>query len=408
MLDTIKPDPVTGQVLSGSSAGAYIGTQIQLVTDYTVAGRVAEQIGWFTDPNLIRAYANRSRGDQRDFRHFLADMVSQNTKAKPLAMSNIVEMTYTANSAKGAEAAANALLKAYMDSVLLQRHEDAERSAAWYDQQALKAKADLDKAVATMTAYEKESGIVLQNGKEDADSARLQSLSMQAGVAQTPFVPTTDSSPTATQLAQTEAELQVAQKTLGPNNPAMQELRARRSALAEAVAKETANNRAAAAHAATRGAEAMQREVEAQKSRVIAQGDKIGRLTQLEQDVDLRREWYQHTTAKAAQFREESLSDDIGVTPLGTASTPRAPVFPNYWLIVPGSIVLGMAVGVMVSLLMELLGRRVRSVGDLDLPDVASPICVIPGAQGGRRSRFPSIPLPWRPRRFAQNAAVRA
>src|SRR5580658_7062363 len=162
-LDYIKPDPVTGQIISGSAAGAYVSTQIALVTDYTVSGRVAEQIGWFTDPNLINAYAHRSKGDQRDFRHFLADMVSQNTKAKSLAMSNILELSYTASTAKGAEGAANALLKAYMDAVLEQRREDAERNAAWYEQQATKAKQDLDQAVAAMTSYEKESGIVLQN-----------------------------------------------------------------------------------------------------------------------------------------------------------------------------------------------------------------------------------------------------
>jgi polysaccharide biosynthesis transport protein len=409
MLDYIKPDPVTGEIISGGAAGAYVNTQIQLVTDYTVSGRVAEQIGWFTDPNLINAYANRARGDQRDFRHFLADMVSQNTKAKSLAMSNILEMTYTASTAKGAEAAANALAKAYMDAVLQERREDAEHNAVWYDEQAVKAKADLDKAVTTMTAYEKENGIVLQNDKMDADSERLQSLSMQPGTLQTPFVPTQDSSPTATQLAQTDAELNVAQKTLGPNNPAMLELRARRTALADAVAKESANTRAYAAHAAASGTEALQRELAAQKSRVIAQGDKIGRLSQLEQDVDLRRQWYQHTTAKAAEFREQAVSSDTGVTPLGTASTPKEPVFPNYWLIVPGAIVLGLGVGVMVSLLMELLGRRVRSVSDLDLVDVAPLICVIPGTQRANPSRFPAILTPWRRRRrFAPNAAARA
>jgi uncharacterized protein involved in exopolysaccharide biosynthesis len=407
MLDYIKPDPVTGEIISGGSAGAYVNTQIQLVTDYTVAGRVAEQIGWFTDPNLINAYARRSRGDQRDFRHFLADMVSQNTKAKSLAMSNILEMTYTASTAKGAEAAANALLKAYMDAVLEQRHEDAEHNAVWYEEQAGKAKQDLDQAVATMTAYEKDNGIVLQGDKMDADSARLQSLSMMPGMYQAPFVPPADSSQNATQLAQIDAELKVAEKTLGPNNPGMQELRARRAALSEAVAKETSNTRAYAAHAAASGAEALQREVAAQKSRVIAQGDKIGRLSQLQQDVELRKQWYQHTTAKAAEFREEAVSNDAGVTALGTASTPRAPVFPNYYLIVPGAIMLGLGVGVLVSLLMELLGRRVRSPGDLDLTDVAPLVCVIPGTQRARPSRF-GISLPWRQRRFTPNAAARA
>src|SRR5579859_3677313 len=203
MLDYIKPDPVTGQIISGSSAGAYVNTQIQLVTDYTVTGKVAEQIGWFTDPNLQQAFRNKSAGDQRDLRHFLADLVSSNTKAKPLEGSNILEITYTANTATGAQSVANALLKAYMDATLEQRHEDAERNAVWYEQQTAKAKQALDEAVATVTAYEKENGLVLQDNKMDADSARLQALSVQSAAMNTPFIPTQDISPTAAQLAET-------------------------------------------------------------------------------------------------------------------------------------------------------------------------------------------------------------
>ncbi len=404
MLNYIKPDPVTGQIIAGGSAGAYVNTQIQLVTDYTVTGKVAEQIGWFSDPDLQKAFQNRSAGDRRDFRHFLADMVSANTKAKPLEGSNILEISYTAATAKGAQAVADALLKGYMTATLEQRQQDAERNAVWYEAQTAKAKQALDQAVATVTAYEKENGIVLQDNKIDADSARLQALSVQSAAIGSPFVPTTDTSPTATQLAETDSELTVAEKTLGPNNPAMQELKAKRAALASAVDKERANMRAMADHAAASSAEAREHEVAVQKSRVIAQGDKIGRLSQLQQDLDLRREWYQRTNAKAAEFREESLSSDIGVTPLGSATTPKEPVFPNYLLIVPGAIIAGLAVGVLVSLLMELLGRRVRSVGDLDLAGDAPLICVIPGAERPRRSRFaPAIP-----RRLAQRGAARA
>lgn len=408
MLDYIKPDPVTGQIISGGAAGAYVSTQVALVTDYTVAGRVAEQIGWLSDPNLIQAFQSRPSGDQRDYRHFLADIVAQGTKVKPLAASNIMEITYTSNTAKGAQAVANALLKGYLDATLEQRHEDAERNAVWYEQQTAKAKQALDQSVAEVTAYEKQNGVVLQDNKMDADSARLQALSMQSGMTMTPFVPTANSSPTAAQLAQVDGELSVAQKTLGPNNPAMLELRAKRAALAEAVAKETSNMRAMAAHASEGGAQALQREVESQKSRVIAQGDKIGRLSQLQQDVELRREWYQRTNAKAAEFREQSVSADAGVTPLGSATTPKEPAFPNYLLIVPGAIILGLGVGVLISLLMELFGRRVRSVGDLDLAGPAPLICIIPGVERQRRRRFPFIPIPWRPRRFAPGGAARA
>ena len=106
--------------------------------------------------------------------------------------------------------------------------------------------------------------------------------------------------------------------------------------------------------------------------------------------MELRRNEFQNTATKAAQFRQEAAIGDSGLTPLGAAVTPRSPQFPNKPLILMGSLCLGVAFGVMVALLMELFGRRVRGVEDLqssiDLPllaVVAAP--PNPGASRGLR-----------------------
>jgi len=408
MLNYVKPDPVTGQVIAGAATRAYVQTQIELVTDYTVAGKVAEQVGWFSDPNLIAGYQHRSSKDQRDFRHWLADIVSQNSKAKLVEGSNILEISYTANTAAGAQAVAGALLKAYIDASLESRHEDAERNAVWYEEQTVKAKQALDAAVAAEADFERQSGIVMQNNKLDAENARLQALTLQGAPIATPFMPANDSSPTVQQLAQLDSEIAVASKTFGPNNPGMLELKAKRAVLADAVEKEKANFRAMQAHQNDSGVAALDRAVAAQKNKVIAESDKIGRLNQLQQDVELRRDWYQRTNAKASEYREQSVSTDIGIEPLGTATTPKAPVFPNYWLIVPGGIGLGLTVGILVSLLMELLGRRVRVAEDLSMVGEAPLICVIPRSERKKdRGRSSAGATPWR-RWFASRGVARA
>ena len=74
MLNTIKPDPVTGLVL-GAAARSFVQTQLDLVTDYRVAGQVADKVGWMSDPDLIAAYQRRSKTDDRDFRRWVADIV---------------------------------------------------------------------------------------------------------------------------------------------------------------------------------------------------------------------------------------------------------------------------------------------------------------------------------------------
>ena len=72
MLNIMKPDPVTGQIIAAQEGGLYVQTQIELLTDDSIAGQVAEQLGWTTDPNLIASYSKRSKRDQRDFKSWLA------------------------------------------------------------------------------------------------------------------------------------------------------------------------------------------------------------------------------------------------------------------------------------------------------------------------------------------------
>jgi hypothetical protein len=57
---------------------------------------------------------------------------------------------------------------------------------------------------------------------------------------------------------------------------------------------------------------------------------------------------------------------------------------------------------------MELLGRRVRSAGDLDLAGQAPLICVIPAVEQAKRSKFDIFSKPWRWRGLGQGRAVRA
>src|ERR1700743_3089779 len=93
-LNLLKPDPVTGEIL-GPAARTYVATQIKLIDDYSVTGLTVDRLGWLSDPQLIREYQGRSNSDTRDFRHWLAQIISDRTKADVLDGSNILDITYT-------------------------------------------------------------------------------------------------------------------------------------------------------------------------------------------------------------------------------------------------------------------------------------------------------------------------
>ena len=88
MLDLIKPDPVTGVVV-GANSRAYANTQIELIRDYSVASRVADQLGWVSDPALMQQFQQSSAGDSADFKRWLAQLIIDRTQVKLLEGSNI-------------------------------------------------------------------------------------------------------------------------------------------------------------------------------------------------------------------------------------------------------------------------------------------------------------------------------
>lgn len=395
MLNTLKPDPVTGEVISSIASRTYVGTQTELIKDYGVAGKAVDQLNWASNPDVITRYQT-SDTNGMDIRRWLAQQIISRTSVKVVPATNILEISYRATTPVEARSMANALRDAYIESALDTRRREATRTADWYSLQAEKEKALLTAADAAKTQFERENGVVMQADNVDVDTARLRALASQSA-APAPIIaaPMPTSTPSAIQLAQLDAAIGQATKTLGPNHPQMVELRARRATLASLAAQEMSAARAAAgasAGAASATASALQREVAAQTSKVIANRDKIERLNQLQAEVNIRREQYNKSMARIAELRQEAGIADTGITPLGEAVTPQQPTFPNKPLILGGALGLGFGLGIVLSLLLELFGRRVRSMEDLqaslDVPLLAviSAPTELPASRG---SRFP-------------------
>jgi uncharacterized protein involved in exopolysaccharide biosynthesis len=216
-----------------------------------------------------------------------------------------------------------------------------------------------------------------------------------------PIVSMPTSSPARAELAQVDSQIAQESQVLGPNHPDLQALRNKRAALSQQVLQDQAASQSAAraaAGASSAGIGALDRMMSAQRARVMGQRDNLERLRQLQQDVALRRDLYTKTAERAAEFRHEAAAPVTGITMLGSAVTPQAAKFPNWPLIIFGSLFLGLGAGVLVGLLMELFARRVRSAEDLKLALEAPVLAVItaPAKTAGsgratlRRSRKPA------------------
>lgn len=384
MLDIVKPDPVTGQVISSPFVRAYTKTQIELVQDYQVASRAVEILGWETNPEIQSWYRSRQDDTDLDFNQWAARQIVEGTSAELIQGSNILEITYASTSPQRAKEVSEALRKAYVDLSLQSRRETAKRNAEWYEAQAEKAKGLLLQAEKTKADFERETGIVLQDGEIDLESARLAALAQQ-GAAPIVASGAVSSAPSELQLAQVEAELAQASKVFGPNHPQLLDMRRKRDILAAQVQRER-NVGGSAAAAAASAAAATQGMLEAQKAKVMAQREQVERLRLMQADVNLRRDQYNQAATRAAQLRQEAEISVAGATPLGAAVTPQSPVFPDKRLVVGGSIPVGIGLGLMAALLLELFGRRVRGPDDVSSVLAAPVLGVIRSAAPTRRS----------------------
>ena len=380
MLELLKPDPVTGAVMGNGTVRAYVQTQTELIRDYNVASRAVDLLGWTNDPGLVERFG----GDPGVARHRLAELLIANTDAEVLAQSNILEIKYTSTSAEAAKGVADAIRHAYIDVSLAFKQNSARENAAWFDNEAAKARRQLAIAQETKSTFEREHGLVMQADKTDVDSARLAALSgqMQVGTAVAPVTPVT--SPSAAEVARLDAQIAALRKTLGDNNPSLRLLEQQRSALAQQAAQEKAaagSASAAAVRVANENSAAAQRALQNQKAKVLANRESLTKLTQLQDDVDLLRDRYNKASARAGELRMQGNVADSGITPLGNAISPEKPSFPNIPLILGAASGFGIFLGVFAALLVELLNRRVRLSRDLEDAVEGVPLLAVIGSK---------------------------
>ena len=368
-LEVAKPDPVTGQVLGNQFLRAYTRTQIEMIKDYQVAEPVVDRLGWANNPAIIQSYQNSVESSQEDIRHWLAREIIRNTDAGLIEASNIMEITFKSSNPDTARRIATVLRDTYVDVSLQLRREAAGKTADWYQLQREDAQRLVASAESERARYAKEHNIVLNAQNMDLESARLDALSAQSasavglGASTAAVRMPQGAGPAQMQLATVEQQLAQAGQTLGPNHPQFQALVRQRTVLQQAAARERASggmggggNPSAAINSA----------YEAQKARVMARSPEMDRIQQMTRDIEQKRQELSKIEDRASELRLSANVSETGLTPMGSATAGDTPEFPNKPLIMAAATGFGLVLGICLALLVEMLGRRVRTSGDLE------------------------------------------
>ncbi|MBC7521771.1 MAG: exopolysaccharide biosynthesis protein EpsF [Sandarakinorhabdus sp.] len=401
LLDLIKPDPVTGQSISGGFARGYVKTQIEIIQDFRVTGVVFDRLGWAQNPAVVAAWQAET-GGVGDIRRWGGDKISQNTSANIVEGSNILEIIYESPNADDAKQIVSLIREAYIEASLQFKTDGASRTASWYRDQAEAARKVLTAAEVAKNSFERANGLVVSPGGNEAESTKLTALQQalvaaQSGESSQQFAATVQASTSPVvdqlkmQLATLNDQLELAAEKLGTQHPSYQSGLARRKLLEKQLATEKAA--AAGAGAAQSGASRrsvadLQSQYEAQKSKVLGMKDTLDQLAALQREVDLRRSQYEKAAARTADLQLESNVSESGLVVLGDAVGGKERSFPIWSKIIGLAAAFGAALGIVVAVLTELYARRIRGPEDLRFASNVPVLAVIADRQSS----------PWRDR----------
>jgi succinoglycan biosynthesis transport protein ExoP len=414
VIDIRSTEPMAALLLPSNMA-----TQVAIIESDPVAKRVVKLLKLDEDPTLRGRWMAETQG-KGDPAVWIAALLQGGLHVKPAEVS-IINISYKASDPAFAAAAANAFARAYTDTLVSLKTTPAAEYARSFAQQSTILRAEVESAQTRLSDYERRSGVVANDNRLDAETARLNQLTNQLAIVQGQIADARSRQRTGSaaaglpsarnsggadldngaiqqlraQVDQKEVELKNAGVNLGVNHPRYRSLEAQVDELKGRLAAETrriTNNFAVAKNVGLRTQAELTSAIAAQKRKLIDLKSKRDQMDLLKADLDRAQAAYDASARRLTQTSMESRSTDTNVTVLSPAVAPTEPSFPKplpVMLIV--GVVLGAVAGIGAAVLLEMIDRRVRSPEDLaDMLQLP-----VLGVIGRRNKR--SLSLPRRP-----------
>jgi succinoglycan biosynthesis transport protein ExoP len=367
---------------------AYIATQVDVMRSDRVVQRVVNELRLAEDPKVRQSWLKSTQGEG-----LIQDWIGEGIKAsmdvKPSRESNVITVTYKANDAVFAAQAANAIVQAYLDTTLELRVDPAKQYSAFYDSRAKELRANLERAQARLSAFQREKGIIATDERLDFETQQLNQLSAQLTMLQAMSAESTSRQAQAlggsgdrlqevvnnpmlaalrADLTRAEGRLQELNSRLGDNHPQVVEAKANIATLRGRLDVETrrvtgsvgvTNNINRAKEAEIRAA------LEAQRAKVLRMKAVRDEGAVMYRDVENAQRAYDAVLARLNQTSLESQATPGNVFSLTQASPPRLPSSPKIVLNTVLALVVGIALAVGAAIATELADRRVRTFDEV-------------------------------------------
>ncbi|MDA8127832.1 MAG: chain length determinant protein EpsF [Betaproteobacteria bacterium] len=383
IIDSKSKDPFTGQLMPSQMFPGYMATQVDVIQSTSVAQKVVSDMKLADSPGTREQFMEATQG-KGNINLWLAGLLMKKLDVEPSRESSVISISFTGTDPRFSAAVANAFAKAYLETSLDLRVEPARQTAAWFDQQIVELRHNLDDAQQKLTAYQREKGIVESDERLDVETRRMSEIASQMVEAQSALfdassrarnsgsLPEVINNPVVqglkSQVSQGEGKLADLAKRVGVNHPDYQRTLAEVNSYKALLANELALAKrgvGATAGAARQRYDELSGAFAQQKAKVLALKQQREEAALLSRNVQNAQQIYDSALQRYGQSRMEAQSTQTDISVLNPATPPPKPSQPKVLLNILLAVFLGSLLGVGVGFLVEMLDRRVRSGMDI-------------------------------------------
>ena len=387
VIDVKSPDPIAGIVYPALSQPSYMATQVDIIESDRVALRVVKALKMAENADMRSQWQEATQG-AGSFEVWLANLLQKSLDVKPSRESNILHVGFRSVDPRFAAAVANAFVKSYIETTAELRVAPARQYSTFFDERAKQLLADVEKAQAKLSDFQRSNGILGNEERLDIETARLAELSSQLvglqslrAESQSRQIAARDtpdqlqdviSHPVIanlrTEILRAQARLQEISTRFGESHPQVIEAKASIAELNAKMRQETerlsssvgvSNGINGAREAQVRGA------LDAQRSKVLKTKQLRDEMAVLQRDVEHSQRAYDAVMTRLNLTSLESQNTLTNAAVLVPATEPARPSSPQRLLIALLGLLVGTCSAIALALLRESTDKRVRTLDDI-------------------------------------------
>lgn len=407
----------------GGSADEFLQTQYGLLKSQSLAERVVDNLGLAKDGTFIKAMgatpkAGTTPEDVKIRRKQAVGLVAANRGVRPVRGSRLVAVSFDSPSPGLSATVANALATAFIETNLERRYDSASYARDFLESRLKQVKARLEDSERQLVAYAAKEQIVnvavptegggaeqtasqsltasdlvaMNSALAAARAQRIQAEQRwrQASAGDGSSIPEVLQSPTIQAMRQQKATLQAQYQdklnVYKPDFPAMVQLKAQIDELDRQIKAEIGAVRQSIRgqyQIAAREEASLAGNVNSLKSGVMDLRNRSIQYTILQREVDTNRTLYDGLLQR---YKEIGVAGGVGnnnVSVVDAATPPGSPTRPKPLLNLAVAALLGMVLGVLAALLVELLDESIQTPEDIETKLGLTLLGAIPVPQKG-------------------------